>query len=380
MSKQVEEIIHNVTNVDVASNELFISHVLNRNFAKLFNNDDNLLNNSHSIYSGTYRVLPWSKDKTYQKNDIVFFVMVDSEKNDATLYLLRAIINEPGIPRREYVEEIPHFEASGWENVNPMGGIYTDTFDKFTTLNLKTFLNEAHNKVEEYHKFGELSSYSELSKHVLKTDLTNIDADREHVFFPNETIALDGTNTIIEGTMRKWDCGLVEYDIMFKLGDLRSTYDSYNADGSLKVTEQVDANSLNLTNRNFGGGQNTIYDNRRYYLNESDADIFNLENGTTKEIGGIVQTNVNKFVNAYTGTIKFPMPFIDTYYSIMTTNIPSASGSSADESNSNINTIVYVNKSKQQVTALLVIPNYESNTYRLLSSNKFRCRITGRWK
>lgn len=407
-------LIKNIKDVDVASSEILTRASLNRNFKKLFDNDVRLISNTTTISNTLYRVLPWEEGKVYSKNELVWYVdfylspknkeqyeseykklenvsentkeAVDRLKKEyytTTLYLLRSLKNgNSNIPQREIVDMVPLFDASGWKNENPLGSIYTDYFEEFTVANLKKQLYKMHESVSEFHKFGELSSYSEIKNKVLHTDMSNIDPTRSHVFFPNKSYELDETNTILDGSnVRYWDCGLVEYNIVFKLGDTVNSYSSYNSDGTVNYSQHVDANQLNLGVEGKTFNEYNQNDNRLYYLDESDANIFEIPNGYSISENGINQHNVNNYINSYTGTIRFPMPFIDTNYMIFLTDVESAILHGSENGTININKLVFVNKSRDAVTALLILPNYEDNSAaKVLHTNKFRCQIIGRWK
>lgn len=411
MSQKATPILTTHSHLDISSNEMMINAVLNRNFKKLFDNDNALLGVSRSISQGVYRILPYEKGKSYSKNDLVWFVdfylspknekeyneeysKLDSEFSTTeeydelkkkyftvSLYLLRSLSNNnTNFPKREIVDMIPVFDASGWKNEYPSGSIYTDYFQEFTVFNLKQKLHELHEVSKTYHKFGELSSFLELDKAVLKTDMSNLDPDRSHVFFPNETVELDSNDTIVEGSVRKWDCGLLEYEMIFKLGDSRSIFASYNPDGSIKTSEDLDANYLNLNVENYGASIYSEFSNRKYYLNDSDSDIFNLSGGFDVTVNGLVQHNVNQYLNSYYGTIKFPIPFIDRNYAIFHPEIPSSIRSNGNIMETNVNCMVFVNKSMDSVTAMLIVPNYVSGDVKVLGENRFRCQIIGRWR
>jgi hypothetical protein len=407
-------LIKNIKDVDVSSSEILTRASLNRNFLKLFDNDLKLISNTMSTSGNLYRVFPWEEGKVYSKNQLVWFVdfylspanadaynkeftdletflentpeNINKLKNKyytTSLYLLRSLKNgNTNMPQRTLVDMIPVFDASGWKNENPLGSIYTDYFNEFTVYNLKNQLYKMHESVAKYHKFGELSSYKEIDNKVLKTDLSNIDPNREHVFFVNESYELDETNTILpESNVRIWDCGVIEYNIFFKLGDTTNSYATYNSDGSLNYSQYADANYIDLSNKDKVFNDYTYYNNRKYYLNDEDSDIFVIKGGYNISENNINQQNVNNFINSYTGTIKFPKPFIDTNYMIFNTNTPSSILYGNSDVVSNINNLVFINKSKDSVTALLIIPNYENNTTaKVLHNNVFKCNIIGRWK
>lgn len=411
-------IIYNLDNIDMTSNELFIRDTLNRNFKKLFENDMRLLANSLDVYSGVYRVLPYDEEKTYQKNDLVWFVDVyippgkkelydhdiavenskpipDNDKlkeifnkySTTTLYLLKSTRNNNTFkPKRTLINMEPRFDASFWKNENPFGSIFTDYLDEFVLYKMRDSILELHDKNKKYHKFGSLSAYSELDKKVLKTDLKNIDPDRDHIFFPNETEMVQSTDVIIDGWMRKWDCGLLEYNIIYKLGDTQADYATYNeTTGNIKLMQGVGANTFNLKNIITNTDPVTTFDNRRYYLNDDDADIFApvypAENTQMLNMNGITQINVNDFINTYTGTIKFPVPFIDTNYCIFNTMQPCVMiNKIGTDVEPNVNNIVFANKARNAVTAVLIVPTYAGGEPKVLYNNKFMCQIVGRWR
>lgn len=407
--------IENFKDIDVASNEIITRSSLNRNFKRLFDNDMILIKNTGDAVGNLYRVFPWEEGKVYNKNQLVWYIdfylspknkeeydrayheleisFTDTEKNitklkntyyTTTLYLLRSLKNgNTNTPEKTLVDMVPVFDASGWKNENPFGSIYTDYFEEFTVYNLQQQLHKMHELTEKYHKFGELSSYSELKNKVLKTDMSNIDPSRNHIFFPNKSYEMDETGTILpESSIKYWDCGIVEYFINFKLGDTVSEYATYNSDGTLNYAQYADANFINLSNNKKSLNEFTYYDNKKYYYEESDADIFLIKGGINISENNINQQNVNNYINSYSGTIKFPIAFIDTNYMIFTTNTPSTIlYGNTEPSPNNINNMVFINKSRESVTALLIIPNYEDNsTPKVLHENKFRCHIIGRWK
>ena len=411
------EIIHNVDNVKVATNELLINSVLNRNFKKLFENDMALMPYSASGNHNFYRVMPYVPGKAYSKNDLVWFVdyylsphnekayydeysrlssvaafrEVELEQKDlselkekyytVSLYLLRSLRgNNTSFPKREIINMVPMFDASGWKNENPFGTIYTDYFEEFTAYTLSAQLHNMHETVKKYHKFGQLSSFNQIDEKVLRTDLTNLSPDRTSLLFPKNTYPLESDSTIIEGLAREWDTGYVEYDITFKLGNDGSTYQVYNDDGTLRTVQQLNSNYLSLKNPDAFVSEYYRYDNRKYYYDADDADIFKVESSNSTDTNGIVQTNLNSKINVFTGTIKFPIAFTGTDYCVFTEMAPCVATNGSDILEPNVNRLVYANKSRQSITAILVIPTYNGDNPKILYENRFRCQICGRWK
>ena len=410
----IEKIVKNYEGNSIAGNELLTNIVLNRIFGKLVENDTVLANKIASVRSGAYRILPWVPGKTYNKNDLVWFIdcylppgketayqeeydgyIAVSETGElsqhkleelkdkyftVTLYLLRCLKNGNNKqPVRTIVDMIPVFDATDWKNEYPSGSIYTDYFAEFTADNIMKRLNEAHQATSK-HPLGELKSFSDIKEKVLLKDMSNIDSNRKKIFFPNESFAVQETKSILAGSCRKWDCGLLEYDLTFKLGDSEYEYGTYNIDGTVKVSEELDANYLNLAKSAFAVGSDMEYDNRKYYLNDSDSDIFKLEDeGITVSEGGIIQHRIDSRINSFYGKLDFQIPFKDTNYSIFPVNIPSVADATG-QIVKNENVMVFVSKARKSVVAMLVIPNYNQSDYKVLGRNLFRCRITGRWK
>ena len=296
-----------------------------------------------------------------------------------TLYLLRSLKDgNKKVPTRTIINMIPYFDASDWKNEYPIGSIYTDYFDEFTADNIEKRLDDVHQDTSA-HPFGELKEFSDLDNKILFKDMSNIDPSRSKVFFPNETFAVSETKSILGGSCRKWDCGLLEYDLTFRLGNSDYESSTYNVDGTLNVSGEINANYLNLAKSVFSEGSMADYDNRKYYLNDSDSDIFKLFDGITVSAGGGRQRNIDSRINSFYGKLEFPVAFIDTNYSIFPANVPVVEDSTG-KIVKNENTIVFVNKARKSVVALFIIPNYNQGDYKVLGENLFRCRITGRWK
>lgn len=409
------EIIKNVDNIKVSANELLINEVLNRNFRKLFENDQALLPISGES-GNLYRILPYQPGKVYAKNDLVWFVdyylspqnekLYNTELNKITslaafqeteidqntledlknqyytvsLYLLRSLkSNNDSFPKREIIDMVPKFDASGWKNENPFGSIYTDFFDEFTAYTLKNQLEKMHETVESMHKFGKLSSYSDLDGKVLRTDLENLSPNRSSFMFPKHTVQLEPNGSILDGWVRIWDTGYIEYDIIFKLGST-GTNQVYNPDGTLRTIQTLKANQLSLKPTTSFSSEVDQYNNRNYYWSEEDSEIFRSEGQDTASVNGITQTNLNKSVNVFHGTIVFDQPFSDTNYCIFTESNPCVATSGSEVQTHNVNTIVFTNKSKHSVTPVLIVPSYNGTNPKILTENKFRCHICGRWK
>lgn len=424
-------LIYHVDDIGVASNELNLTYVANRNFLKLLDNDKRIMSNIDKVRNGIYRIMPWNSEATYSKNDFVWYTKtyvhplsgeafgkakgellniieenggewtdeyeLSAQAISATycttsLFLLRSTRNNNTAEPEMTIDQsfvgsggfmVPLFDASGWHNENPMGTIYTDYFQVYLERLIDNHIYDIHVEVKEgqdYHKFGILSAYSDMDVRVLKTDMSNLDPDRKGFLFPYHTWTLQGTNTILNGQARKWDCGLLEYTIEFKLGTDEEIVDAYNEDGTVRSIDQIDINYLNLRPRITQEDDELVYDNSNYYLDESDADIFKITGGSTRVMNGIIHQNTNNKLNALLGTIRFPEPFIDTNYTIFLQTPPTVCLVGGDTVEQNVNQMVFVNKSRKSVAALLIIPTYEGSEPKLLYTNRFRMQVSGRWK
>lgn len=90
------------------------------------------------------------------------------------------------------------------------------------------------------------------------TSFDNIEDDRKTFFYPSHLETLTPDNSIIGGYMRKWDDGMLEYDVLFRVG-----YGGEKSDTGLDV---ISANNLDVYHRN---------DNNLYFRDNADFGIFN---------------------------------------------------------------------------------------------------------
>jgi hypothetical protein len=60
---------------------------------------------------------------------------------------------------------------------------------------------------------------------ILFRTFTNISDEKQHFFYPYELRSFVANDSIYSGYMRKWDNGLLEYDIIFKLSYAGKTDD-----------------------------------------------------------------------------------------------------------------------------------------------------------
>jgi hypothetical protein len=176
----------------------------------------------------------------------------------------------------------------------------------------------------------------------------------------------------LRGFYRYYDCGLIEYDIVFRFG----YSNTYMEDGEEKI--ELMCNNVKFEN---------IYNNDSYFLDEKSYSIFYNTNFESNKsiIGNTVQKNRNNFCNVYFADIKFPKTFINTKYMVFCGGIPYITHNGTD-GEVNKNNIVFANKNEKSITAMLI--TYPNNVYisenndevekgGLLTSS-FRCKIVGK--
>lgn len=367
-------------NIAVASNEMFLRATINRNLEKLLKNDLVLARIIEHYGTGSeFSIQIYKETRVYAKGDVVIYPEYNRDMTDIlNVYLLQSIIdNNANEPAYEVVDKfIRNFQASGWEEINPLFSIYNSNVSKsdissFLEYTVGDKFHLSHELNLEYHKFGELSSVESLSAKLLLNDMSNISDSRDDLFWPYETGSVEAGN--YTGTYKKWGNGILEYDLTFCLGDSVEVEKTIDNSGNIKATPYLKANS-------FIPISSSAFNNDDYFLNAESYRIFNKVGTSDKyNVNGIAQTNINKQVNTYSGTLRFPIPFADNNYMIFTS---STTGDKQGRSQSP-NTFAFANRTKEFVTAVYVIPNYngvEDLSEVILKNNVFQCQIMGRWK
>jgi len=227
--------------------------------------------------------------------------------------------------------------------------------------NIETF----HNLVESQHKFGSLTESQDYDDtKLLKRDLSNLDPSREHTQFPYETVILSSNNVIMDGLYRKWDNGILEYDIVFKVGYYGETVD------------------INGTEYNVISANNLVLENPDFYLSSDDAEIFNNKEYNTLKINDMYQVGLNSFSNSYSGRITFQQPFLDKNYMVFHGDVVSQErDTSTPTIDTGANSMTFTNKNESYLDAIYVVyPKTKDVRNFGLVSNSFHCHIVGRWK
>ena len=292
------------SNVDVAPNEYVLKYSYNRNFLKLCKNDEYLASQL-SAEPGKFHVETYNKKKTYRKDEYVFYKL---KKDAQQFYLLQSLQNANMHKPLATIDDngnIAIVNGEWWKIV----GIPYDAESKSKSpkgiadeyvLQKKNIFRSQHEQSDDLHPTRELG-FSKST--VLFKNLTNIDSQQSSFMYPSHIEMLHNDDTIQHGYLRKWENGLLEYDIVFKVGVVGKT--EYGQD-------LISANNQRFFNRNT---------NNLYFKEPEDFAIF-AQGGTDSVVtDDSKQVNLNRNLNAYVGNIQFPEPFKDTNYMIFTTNI-----------------------------------------------------------
>ena len=297
--------LSNSNYIDVAPNEYITKYSFNRNFQKLIENDIALLNafNDDGI-SEQHQIETYNKSKTY---DVDVYVFYKIHRSDTQFYILRSV-KSPNTHKplvRKDIETGRMFVINNewWHivgiadedgNITPK-----DDADNYVQRSKMSF-KDTHELNLAMHPSGELGF---KKSNILYKTFDNIEANRKTMFYPYEIQSFVSDNTTYYGYMRKWDNGLLEYDLTFRLG-----YVSSDNDG----IDLISANNLKISPRNY---------NYLYFKNDSDFKIFNQGGEYYTNVNGMKQVNLNKNINAYSAQIKFIEPFKDLNYMIFTSGM-----------------------------------------------------------
>ena len=216
---------------------------------------------------------------------------------------------------------------------------------------------------------------------LLKSDLSNRDTNREHYFFPYETRFLQKDDYILDGFARRYDNGLLEYDITFRM-----SYDGIATVDGVSST-RMKCNSVLIKNTSTFTPDNADYTgNERFFQTVDDYGIFQPKSSGISEIGTSVQTNRNDFVNTYHADIHLidaqKFMFKDNKYMIYCSDVMTQDRNYENKTiNPGSNTIVFANKSAKALTAIYV--TYPENgklgsSSGGLTSNSFHCKLIGK--
>ena len=383
--------LSSIYDIDVTSNEYISKQSLNRNIKKLWENDICLYNMYNNLMNGAV-IINYTSEKPYDYFQLVWYKCKFNNK----LYLLRSLVdgntqNPDSLYDKEQEKLITDTDNSYWKNENEYKTILDYGIDKKIQTIARTFLQKHQNVIN--HKYGELSSYDDLDKHILRRDFSNIDSLRDENIYPYRTVDFSNndkslSNVILHGYYREYSNKLVEYDIIFRVG-----YNGTETYGGEEF-DNIQCNNLVLHNKSKSQNPMEYNENNRYFLNTGDYSIFNYKNESKNNFSVLpksIEHNRNDYVNIYYATIQFPIYFRDLNYMIYNCNVLSQQ-EMYKETYKDIsyiesckNNMVFCNKTRKSVTALLITtPSKESeagyvSTHGGLQSNSFHCKIIG-WK
>lgn len=384
-------IIKNIQNLDVGSNEYASKYSVNRILDKLLENDK-LLEDFYREVFGSFLIYEYQPNETYYYNDLVWFM--SSAKKP---YILRCIKSEV-VGDLSRWSEGDVFENYGWKDLNPDIDVLSEfgLEKKMSSWIAKKF--KAHQDNTSLHPLGKISygmtkPSTDITTKVAVRDMSNLDSSREQSFFPYQTTYLktSSTSPIIGGYCRKYDNGLLEYDIIFRL----SYYGEAEVDKDYGISASIlSCNNLDLANSRA---------DEKYFYETDDIQMFNSQGNTDSkyesEIGDTRQRCRNDYVNVYHATIDFavaantistPSPtFVnDASYMIFSGDVMCQSrDTSLQTFGIGANQLVFTQKRAGSFVALLVAyPNQKFSTsgYNAANSgieaNSFHCSLVGRWK
>lgn len=282
--------------VNVSPSEYVTKFSINRNFIKLVDNDI-LIENYISQLAYDRKIQSFINNKTYNSGEYVFYKVNPQSESLYLLSCAEAGNQKPTTIINSANEEVV-VNSNQWKivgipaelSVNP-----TDVAHEYVLSNKNSFLNtHQHNIDLSAHPTKELGLSNST---VLFTSLENISEHRDTFYYPNIVKSLIPDNTIIGGFLRKWDNGLLEYDIIFRLG-----YFGENDEAGYNI---LSANNLRISNQ---------YDNPLYFKYSDDYNIFSQGDDYYVFIDKTKQVNLNTNINTFYGQIKFPEEFKDLNY------------------------------------------------------------------
>lgn len=300
--------------IDIAPNEYVTKYSINRNFEKLLSNDfylyEKYSTSTDPLMSQTEKLKKaqtYNKLKTYNAGDFVFYKI---KKDDTKFYILSSAqgpnSHKPTVRKNVVTNDLYVVNSDWWVivGIDPAKGnsLPKDQADMHVNDSLASFRANHERNTEELSAHPVQRLGMQQSEKAFRT-LENVSEDRQKFQYPSYLQSLVGDNTVYQGYMRKWDNGLLEYDLTFRLG-----YISSDAAGK----DLISANNLVVPHRN---------KNYLYFKDDSDYAMFNKGGDGYVVTPSSKQVNLNPYMNAYTGTIKFPEPFRDLDYMVFTTNV-----------------------------------------------------------
>jgi len=363
--------------VCVGYNEYVSRFSLNRNIRKLVENDKKLLTLFNRM-SGGEDIDEWNPSVTYKSNQMVWFV------NGDDLYLLR---NQ--VPDNTVKPDPDDFVGSGWRNENEHKTILDYGLETAIQRYVRQKMNGHQNG--SLHSIGSLANQTQFDRKLLRKDFTNITTNRKHNFYPYQTVDMldidpSLSNVILDGSYRIYDNGLLEYDIVYRMG----YQGQEELDGEMYDTIVCNNVEFRDTSR-LASKDPSRNEVNRYFFNTGDYSIFKHEN-TSKDnfsiVGNTIQRNRNDYCNTYHAKITFPQYFSNLKYCVFGSQVTceNRGPGSVGIIGSSSNHLVYCDKTIGSITAILItipgsnydVPGYNS-THGGLLSNTFHLKAIG-WR
>lgn len=289
--------------IDVSPNEYVTKFSINRNFIKLIDNDNDI--SKHISESGTTDVVQsFVSGKTYLAGSYIFYKTTQQSQG---LYLLESLKTTNIAPTtiKNSANELIVVNSEDWKIVGIPSTIDRNPVDialEYVETATSSFISaHQHNVDLSAHPTEELGLSSST---IAFTTFENISDDRNTLFYPNTLKSLTPDNTIVGGYMRKWDNGLLEYDLIFRVG-----YFGDNTDTGYQI---LSANNLIASQANYNG---------LYFKNSDDLRIFAQGDDYYVIADKTKQVNLNTNVNSFYGQITFPEQFKDLNYMCFTSNL-----------------------------------------------------------
>lgn len=223
-----------------------------------------------------------------------------------TLWILKCIISDNQTDPGQAIDDLdslgyPLFEKYGWQDLNKSLKLEDIDVDSYLRNEIQTIVI-GHENDETKHKFGRLSMEQDnpdyIDGKILRSDLSNADPNRKLIHYPYVTGHFQD-NTILNGLYRVWECGIIEFNIIFRLGFVGQ--DKYGKD-------IYECNNMDFKFNTASTRQKKDYqENSMYFMTEDDAKIFMpCENMKTYEHIDVnsIQRNRTKYVNTYFGTLN----------------------------------------------------------------------------
>lgn len=353
------------------TNQLINQFAYNKSLIDLFNNDLYLQELFDSIYNGEQKgIQAYNKNTIYKKGELIWY-KADNWQGVPTLYLLESVIDENhNVPKLTFEDNQYTFEKSGWKDKNEYNTFLNSDVKAYVAMLFNKNIDALHGFDTNYHRFGKLETNDDANAKIMANNVLNVDPGRKQVFYPTQTLPLEQDNAIIMGQCRKWDNGLLEYDIVFKLGCDGST--TYIRGAQYEV---VECNNLSIDGES---------DSLKYFMSEDDCTMFNTTGSNVAIIEDMAQTNKTGYCDSYSAKLHFPIEFVDQNYMIFGSGVRSVERDTGKQSiDCNLNTITYINKTKKSVDAVYVVApsiNAKKGSQNGLVSNCFHCQVVGKWK